>query len=379
MNAQYQDNKNIIARALNAEASAYTKGGLAWLAFSPIAQYLLFLWFRKTQIMQPSTVVFFALFSLPLAWWPLFRGIRHLRRARRINSPQDLFRRALTVEPQLIAHINLGNHTTIWIKLLNLVLTLLSAGAHSLKNSWDQYGLTGSGESSGIQLPCIVVKLTNNEEHRLTTTRDSENLKELIAALRAHAPHAIPAPEPESTADDWLNEPGWKSSMRVLLLLFGVPLLVIGSIIVFVQYVNARERADLEQHGVRTTATVSSLSDYGGKGSDYHVAVDFTDQNGKAIHAGTVKLVTKSDFQKLKVGAPVEIFYMPHDPQDFRLVISLQRLDADKGLFIVFSILSSIGLIMVLIAVISIARMRLRKRAGRFAKATEGAMAASRP
>jgi hypothetical protein len=377
MNAQDQENKNIIARALDAEASAYTKSGLAWLAFSPIAQYLLFLWFRKTQIMQPSTAVSFILFSLPLAWWPFVRGIRHLWRARRINSPQDLFRRALTVEPQLIAHINLGNHTTIWIKLLNLVLTLLSMGAHSLKNSWDQYGLTGSGESSGIRLPCIVVKLTNNEEHRLTTTRDSGKLKGLIAVLRAHAPHATPAPE--STAGDWLNEPGWKSSMRALLLLFGVPLLVIGSIIAFVQYVNARERAELEQHGVRTTATVSSLSDYGGQGSYYHVAVDFTDQNGKAIHAGTVKLVTKSDFQKLKVGASVEIFYMPHDPQDFRLVISLQRLDADKSLFIVCSILSSIGLIMVLGAVISIARMKKRKEAGRFAKATEGAMATSRP
>ncbi|HEX8145253.1 MAG TPA: hypothetical protein VF553_21985 [Pyrinomonadaceae bacterium] len=56
MNAQYQDNRTIIARAFNAEARAYTKSGLAWLAFSPIAQYLLFVWFRKTQIMQPSTV-----------------------------------------------------------------------------------------------------------------------------------------------------------------------------------------------------------------------------------------------------------------------------------------------------------------------------------
>lgn len=109
-----------------------------------------------------------------------------------------------------------------------------------------------------------------------------------------------------------------------------------------------RARAELELHGVRTTAIVSNLSDYGGKGSDYHVAVAFTDRNGKAIKASTIKLVTKSDYEKLRVGTPVEIFYKPQDPQDFRLALSLQRLGNDKSLFIAFSVLSSIGLMMVL-------------------------------
>lgn len=117
---------------------------------------------------------------------------------------------------------------------------------------------------------------------------------------------------------------------------------------------------------------------YGGEGSDYYVAVNFTDQNGKVVNASTVKLVTKDEFQKLKVGAPIEIFYKPRDPRDFRLAASLQRLDTNKNLLTVLSILSLVGLLMVLIAMISIVRMKLRKKAGRAAPTAERAMASSR-
>ncbi|MBA2733304.1 MAG: DUF3592 domain-containing protein, partial [Acidobacteria bacterium] len=177
------------------------------------------------------------------------------------------------------------------------------------------------------------------------------------------APHAQPPPEPVSTQGDWLFEGGGKGTMRMLMFLFGGPLMVICLLILFGQYMNGRERAEWQQEGVRTTATVSSLSDYGGGGSDYHVAVDFTDRDGEAVQAGTVMLVSKSDYEKLKVGAPVEIFYKGRDPRDFRLVASLQRLDNNKTSHNVLMILSLVGFIMVLIAMVSIVRMKIRKRA----------------
>ncbi len=361
MNAQYPD--NIITRALDSEASAFKRGGLAWIVFGIVAQCVMLFLLLRAQPIETSSIVLFIIFSLLFAWWPFLRGIKHLWRARAMRSPQDLFRRALTTEPQLIAWVKLGTHTTIWTKLFNLVFTILFTVAHSLKNSWDEYGITGSGETADNRLPCIVIKLTNNQEQRLTTTSDGEGLKKLIAALLAHAPHAQPPPEPVSTQGDWLFEGGGKGTMRMLMFLFGGPLMVICLLILFGQYMNGRERAEWQQEGVRTTATVSSLSDYGGGGSDYHVAVDFTDRDGEAVQAGTVMLVSKSDYEKLKVGAPVEIFYKGQDPRDFRLVASLQRLDNNKTSHNVLMILSLVGFIMVLIAMVSIVRMKIRKRA----------------
>lgn len=361
MNAQHPD--NIITHALNAEARAYKMSGWAWLAFSLIAQGSMLALLRRAHPVETSQAVVFVIFSLLFAWWPLLRGIKHLWRARTMRSPQDLFRRALTTEPQLIAWVKLGTHTTIWTKLFNLVFTILFTVAHSLKNSWDEYGITGSGETADNRLPCIVIKLTNNQEQRLTTTSDGEGLKKLIAALLAHAPHAQPPPEPVSTQGDWLMETGGKGTMRLLMFLFGGPLMIICLLILFGQYMNGRERAEWQQQGVRTTATVSSLSDYGGEGSDYHVAVDFTDRDGEAVNAGTVSLVAKSDYENLRVGAPVEIFYKLRDSRDFRLVASLQRMDNDKSSRIVFMILSLVGFIMISIGMISIMRMKIRKKA----------------
>lgn len=376
MNASSHD--NIITRALNAEVGEYKSGGASWLIFSFIAQGALLFLLRRARPVETAELVLFLIASFFFAWWPFVRGIRQLRRASSLSRPDDSLRRALTFDTRLIKHINLGTHKTIWTRLYNLVGTLINSAAHSAQNSWDQYGITGTGETVNSQLPCIVVTLNDNQEHRLTSTSDAEKLKELIAALRAHAPHATPAPVPVSTADDWLNEGGWRSTMRAMLLLFGIPLMFICSIILFAQYMNARERADMQLHFVKTTATISRLSDYGGEGSDYNVAVNFTDQNGKAIEAGTVKLVSKADFQKLKVGAPVEIFYKPQDPREFRLALSLERLDGDKGTSKVLSILTALGFLMTLVATISIVRMKLRKRAGRTQGASVGAMASSR-
>lgn len=375
MNASSPDHNNIITRALDAEINDYKSGGACWLIFSFIAQGALFFLLRRARPVETAELILFLIASFFFAWWPFVRGIRQLRRASRMSRPDDSLRRALTFDARLIRHVNLGTHKTIWTRLYNLVGTLINSAAHSAQNSWDQYGLTGTGDAVNSHLPCVVVTLNDNQEHRLTSTSDVEKLKELSAALLAYAPHATPAPVVVSTADDWLNEGGWRSTMRGLCFLFGIPLVFICSIILFAQYMNARERTDMQLHYVKTTATVARLSDYGGQGSDYNVAVNFTDGTGKAIEAGTVKLVSKADFQKLSVGAPVEIFYKPQDPREFRLAMSLQRLDSDTGVSKVLSILIALGFLMILVAIVSIVRMKLRKRAVRTQAASVGVMA----
>lgn len=216
MNAQYPD--NIITRALDSEASAFKRGGLAWIVFGIVAQCVMLFLLLRAQPIETSSIVLFIIFSFFFAWWTMVRGVRQLWRGLNMNSPDDLFRRALTTEPRLILQVNLGTHKKIWTRLFNLIGSLINSQAHSMQNSWDQYGITGFGETVNYQLPCVVVKLTDNQEHRLTMTSDGEKLKELIAALLAYAPHARPAPEPVSTQGDWINESGWRSTMRVVLL-----------------------------------------------------------------------------------------------------------------------------------------------------------------
>lgn len=346
---------NIITQALEAERQELALSGWAWVVFGFITQGAL-LWWARRQPSETALTVFVLVLSLFFAWWPLVRGIRQIWRARSLRRPDNLLRRALTTEPQLIAQVKLGTHKTIWTRLGNLVGTFINQELHKATNSWDEYGITGSGETVNNRLPCIVLKLLGGREYRLTTARDDAKLKELINALLAHAPHAKPVPEPaKGESFDDVAATGW---LRLTMFLLGGPLFFICSLLLFAKYMDARERASLLQQGVRTTATVSRLSDYGGQGSDYNVAVDFTDQSGKAISAGTVKLVSKSDYETLKVGAPVEIIYRPRDPRDFRLVISLQRLEKDKTTFIVLASLSVLGLIMVLIGIVSAMRAK---------------------
>ena len=244
---------NIIVHALEGERRAFNNGGWAWVVFSLVAQCSLLVWLRWMQPLETAVIVVFFIFSLLFAWWPLLRGIRQLRRAHTLSRPNDLLRRALTTDPQLIVWLKLGTHKTIWIRLLNLVETLVNSAAHAAQNSWDQYGITGSGETANNRLPCVVLKLTDGQEHRLTTTRDDAKLKELIDALLAHAPHAAHAPEPAPTKGDRFIESLSRGWLRPTMFLLGGPLMMICSLLLFVQYMDARERAELEQHGVRTT------------------------------------------------------------------------------------------------------------------------------
>ncbi|MBC7911435.1 MAG: DUF3592 domain-containing protein [Pyrinomonadaceae bacterium] len=310
--------RDIITGTLDAESSSYRKSGWAWIGFGLIAQSLLFVFFKR-DLFEHSLYGSFVFLSAPLAWWPILGGLVYLRRARRASHPHSPLRRALTTEPQLLKTLKGGLYRTPTKHLIDVLHHMVASIG---KNEWQTVETNSCSPDA-----CIYLTLADGKRHRLSAFKDS---REITAAIQAHAPHIEVVSDSKATAGE-IPEARWRFNTRVILILFGVPIFLFCSIVVFAQFMNARTRSEFARHGLRTTAVVSNLSSYRDNEEDksswthYIVQAKFETSEGKSIDSRTRDLVTESDYAKLKVGDSVEVYYLPQPPHNFALVESAER------------------------------------------------------
>ncbi len=360
--------RDIINHALDRESRSYKRGGWAWLVFGLIAQgVLIWLVSRAPRPIEPPYWFIFIVASAPFAWWPLIVGIKYLRRARHLKDPNGLLRRALTTEPQLIESVTLGSHASFWVHLLTIVFALLEGGAHGVQHSANEFDFTPATESKGISRPCTAVTLTNGEKYLLTAFK---NHKELIAAIRAYAPHAETSPvlKARQQSDQKPPESGRRAFARIALISVGGLTVLACSIMFIAQYMTAWERAKYTKHGVRTTAVVSELRSFRDDEKDessktyYIVEAKFNTREGKPV-SWKAELVEKPDYEKLKVGDTVEIYYLPEPPNYFALSESAERYRKGYVPHPVFIIISLSALLMLVFGIL-MSRKRSRSLKG---------------
>ena len=349
--------RDIINHALNRENRSYKRSGWAWLVFGLISQgVLVWLLSRAPRPIEPPYWFVFIVASAPFAWWPLIRGVKHLRRARQLKDTNGLLRRALTTQPQLIESITLGSHTSFVNHLVNAVFGLLSGAAHGVQHSASQFDFTSASNTESISHSRTAVTLTNGEKHLLTAFKD---YKELIAAIRAHAPHAETSPvtKARQQSDQKPPESNQRAFARAALIGVG-GLMVLGCSIVFMaQYMNAWTRAKYTKHGVITTAVVSELRSFKDDEKDessktyYIVEANFNTREGKHV-SSRAELVEKSDYEKLKVGEAVEVYYLPEPPNYFALSESAKRYRNGYTPHPVFIAISLSGLLMLIVGIV---------------------------
>lgn len=358
------DYRDIINRALDRESRSYKRSGWAWLVFGLVMQTVLFMW-HKTNLLEHSMYGSFIFFSAPLAWWPIIGGLVQLWRARSLRSSNELLRRALTTTPQLIATVEKGTYSPILPVIFDLIGSILASLGRS--DAVSSHYHTSGDDTSNSSSACVFVRLTNGKKYRLSAY---EHHEQLIAAIYAHAPHAETSGNSQTKGkrEQKIPEPAWRVQTRYALLCFGGLLLAIVSIMVFAQFMNARERTKYTKHGVRATAVVSELRSFKDDEKDesskthYIVEAKFNTREGKPV-SSKAGLVEKPDYEKLKVGDTVEVYYLPESPNYFALSETAERYRDGYAPHPVFIAIGLTALLMLVTGIVMSIK-RLRRLAG---------------
>lgn len=338
------NHRDIINTTLDAEASGYRTSGWAWITLGLIVESVLFFLFRK-DLFEHSLYGSFIFLSVIFAWWPILGGLIYLRRARRASHSQSMLRRALTTEPQFLKTVKGGTYQTP-IKIL------IDVAHHTVANIGKHEYQPVEVESSAPNA-CIYLTLADGKRHRLSAFKDRD---EFIAAIKTHAPHIQVLSDTKATAGK-IPEAGWKSITRISFIVVGGLLVSICSIIVFAQFMNSRSRSEFARHGVKTTAVVSELRTFrdneGDESSRTHYVVEakFATSEGKPVDWKTTDLVERSDYEKLKVGDSVDVYYLPQPPYEFALAKSAER-HRNDSLNPMFIFIGLLGLLLLITGIV---------------------------
>ncbi len=336
--------RDVINGTLDAESSGYQASGWAWIVLGLIVEGALFVWFKR-DLFERSQYGSFIFLSALCAWWPILGGLIYLRRARRASHSHSTLRRALTTEPQLLKTLKGGLYTPPIKHIIDLMHhVVVNIG----KNDYQPVEIDPCDPDA-----CIYLTLADGKRHRLSAFKDS---REIIAAIQQHAPHIQVLNAAVANAGA-IPEAGWKFKTRIVFIMFGGSLVFICAIVVFAQFMNARTRSEFARSGLRATAVVSDLRSFRDNEQDkssrihYIVQAKFTTREGKSVNWKTTDLVEKSDYEKLKAGDSVEVYYLPRPPYEFALVESAER-HRNDSLNPIFVFIGLLGFTLLLIGIV---------------------------